>query len=333
MIKVTIVGTTTWGTTLALMISREGINTTLLARTKAESSKLIQEGQNSRFLPGVMFPNNLSITHLPKSAFDSSSIAIYAVPSATFRTNVVETIHHIPKDTVIVSASKGLELNTGKRMTEILREVISDRHNERICALSGPNLASEIISGKLSSTVVASIDNTSAKLVQSILNSDKFRVYTNTDVVGVELAGALKNITAIAAGICDGLHLGNNAKATIITRGLSEMSRLGTSMGANPLTFAGLAGMGDIIATCSSNLSRNNRVGRLLATGASIPDIARSIGSVTEGIGTTKATIEIAERINVEMPLAKSVYNVLFNNVAALEAVRDFMVRAPRSET
>ena len=333
MIKVTIVGATTWGTTLALMVSREGINTALLVRSKTESAKMIQEGQNSRFLPGVMFPKNLSITHSKENAFNSSSIAIYAVPSTTFRTNVVETIHHIPKDTVIVSASKGLELNTGKRMTEILEELISDNSNDRLCALSGPNLASEIISGKPTSTVVASTDYNSAQIVQSILNSDKFRVYTNTDIIGVELAGSLKNITAIAAGICDGLNLGDNAKATIITRGLSEMSRLGTAMGANPLTFAGLAGMGDIIATCSSNLSRNNKAGRLLATGASIPDIAISIGSVTEGIGTTKASIKLAEQTSIEMPVAKSVYNVLFNNTPALEAVHDLMIRAPRSET
>ena len=211
MIMVTIVGATTWGTTLALMVSREGINTALLVRSKTESSKMIQEGQNSRFLPGVMFPKNLSITHSKENAFNSSSIAIYAVPSTTFRTNVVETIHHIPKDTVIVSASKGLELNTGKRMTEILEELISDNSNDRLCALSGPNLASEIISGKPTSTVVASTDYNSAQLVQSILNSDKFRVYTNTDIIGVELAGSLKNITAIAAGICDGLNLGDNA--------------------------------------------------------------------------------------------------------------------------
>ena len=198
--------------------------------------------------------------------------------------------------------------------------------------MSGPNLAKEILAGKPSSTVIASTDRTTATYAQTHLNSSNLRVYTNRDVIGVELAGALKNVVAIAAGISDGLGFGDNAKASIITRGLAEISRLGVSLGADPATFAGLAGMGDVIATCSSNLSRNNSLGRMLASGMSLNDITSSMENIAEGIGTTQEIVQMAKPMNIDIPLTKSVYSVLFDGVAPLEAVANLMGRSPTSE-
>ena len=254
--KVAVIGTTTWGTTLGIIIARKNIPVTMLARTPQESGELESQRQNSRFLPGVEFPESLRVSHDPEEALYGAGMAILAVPSRSFRDNVRRFRGAIDSRTIVLSASKGLDMETGKRMSQVLEEELPSGHGPGICVLSGPNLALEIAEDKPASTVVASRQTGVAVEAQKVLMSPSFRVYTNEDIIGVELGGALKNVITLGAGICDGLGYGDNGKAAFITRGLAEITRLGVAAGASPITFAGLAGLGDLVATCASSLSR-----------------------------------------------------------------------------
>ena len=328
MAKIGVVGTTSWSTTLAILLARQGSDLRLWVRTEQEAALLRSQGENSRFVPGVKFPPNLLATASQAEAFHQADMLIIAVPSQTLRDNV----RNVRDSPVVVSVAKGLELHTGKRMSRILEEELPSSLHQGICAMSGPKLAREIISGKPPSTVVASGNQDSAQRAQALITSPRFRVYTNDDIVGVELGGALKNIIALGAGICDGLQYGDNAKAAFITRGLAEIARLGVAAGASPLTFAGLAGMGDLIATCTSTLSRNRYVGQMLAEGKSIQEIRRTMENVAEGIDTTAVAIALAEKLGVEMPIAQATYDVLFNRVPLRQAISELMERSPRPE-
>ncbi len=330
--KVGVVGTTSWGTTLGVITARQGADVVIWARTQAEAEKLVSDRENARFLPGVPFPASLSVSASPCEALSDADLVLIVVPSRTFRTNIQQVRSALPSDSVIVSATKGIEMGTGNRMSEILAEELPRPMQGGICALSGPNLSREIIGGKPASTVVASIDMDAARAAQRILNSNLFRVYTNQDIVGVEFGGALKNIIALAAGVCDGMNYGDNAKATIITRGLAEIGRLAEAAGANPFTLAGLAGMGDLIATCSSALSRNHYFGRRLASGESPEAIRASMDSVAEGVDTTQGAITVAGKLGVEMPIAQAMHSVIFEGVPIEHAVSALLERAPRPE-
>ena len=332
MVAVGVVGATSWGTTLAIIAAREGLDVSLWARTQAEATELRAAGQNKRFLPGAVFPPGLHIEASKDEALGGAELVIIAVPSSSMRENVRAIRDALPSNAVIVSATKGLERGSGKRMSQLLQEELPPALHAGICALSGPNLAREIVEGKPSSTVVASVNEPAAKRAQGILNSPRFRVYTNPDVVGVEFGGALKNIIALGAGICDGLQYGDNAKAAFITRGLAEIARLCLAAGAEPLTLAGLAGMGDLIATCSSPLSRNHRVGEELAKGRALGEVLAGMGHVAEGVDTTAAAVSLADSLGVEMPIARATYDVLFNGLGIQEAVSGLMGRAPSPE-
>ena len=332
MATVGIVGTTSWGTTLGIILARKGIDVALWARTEAEASRIRQDGQNVRFVPGIDFPPSLSVTASVNEALGGAELVIIAVPSSTIRDNVVKVRNSLPASAVIVSATKGLEVGTGKRVSQVLAEELPASNGRGVCALSGPNLAKEIVQGKPSSTVVASSDAAAAQKAQDIINSPRFRVYTNDDIVGVELGGALKNIIALGAGICDGLCYGDNAKAAFMTRGLAEIARLGVAAGANPMTLAGLAGMGDLIATCSSSLSRNHYVGAQLAAGKQLAEIRESMVNVAEGVDTTAAAITLADQLGVEMPITRATYDVLYEDVPLDEAIANLLGRAPRPE-
>jgi glycerol-3-phosphate dehydrogenase (NAD(P)+) len=332
MAKIGVVGTTSWGTTLAIIIAREGVEVGLWARTTEEESLLRDAGENRRFLSGVPFPPGLEVSASKDQALGDAQLVIMAVPSSSLRANLREIRDSVGDHAIAVSATKGLELGTGKRMSQILEEELPSSPSLGICALSGPNLAREIIEGKPSSTVVASRDEDIARQAQALLSTKRFRVYTNTDIIGVEYGGALKNIIALGAGICDGLHYGDNTKAAFITRGLAEISRLAVAAGAEPQTMAGLAGMGDLIATCSSKLSRNHHVGEELAKGKTLADIRASMTQVAEGINTTAAAVALAGKLGVEMPITQAVYNVLFNEVPIDQAVSELMGRAPSPE-
>ena len=327
-----IIGTTTWGTTLGVIMARNNLPVTILARTPEEAEGLNRHRENRRFLPGVSFPDCLSVNSDPKVAVGEAGLVVLAVPSQRFRQNARWFAEHLAPDATVVSASKGLESSDGKRMSQVLEEELPPANRDGICVLSGPNLAREIAEAKPAATVVAGRNPDRAAYVQDLLMSPAFRVYTSDDVVGVELGGTLKNIFALGAGIADGMGMGQNSKSTLITRGLAEMARLGTAAGAQYLTFAGLAGLGDLVATCYSPLSRNRSTGEQLAMGRTWPEIQERMENVVEGVPTTAAALAMADRLGVEMPITQVTYRILFEDLPPREAIAELMGRPPHSE-
>ena len=330
--KVAVIGTTSWGTTLAILLSRKGLSVSLWARTAEEAERLSRERENVKLLPGFPFPEGLSVTASLEAALDRVGLVILAVPAKDMRQNARLVSPHLDSSMFVLSVAKGIELEATKRMSQVVAEEIGPRLQSHICVLSGPNLSKEIARGLPATTVVAAYDISTAASVQSIMATPLFRVYTNTDVVGVEMGGALKNIIALAAGMVDGMDYGNNIKAGLITRGLAEITRLGVAAGANALTFAGLAGLGDLVATCSSPLSRNRYVGQELAKGRSLKEILSSMDGIAEGVTTTVAALRLASGLNVEMPIAGQVFCVLFKGVDVRQAVSELMVRELKHE-
>lgn len=333
MAKVGIVGTTSWGTTLATLLAEAENSVMLWARTPEEAEVLEQDRENKRFLSGIKFPSKLSVTPSADDAFSQADLVLIVVPSSTFRDNVRRVASSFNPDAVVVSATKGLEIATGLRMSQVLAEELPRGMRDSVCALSGPNLAREIVQGKPSTTVVASQNPDAAIRAQKIISSPpRLRVYTNDDIVGAEFGGALKNIIALGAGICDGKEFGDNAKAAFMTRGLAEIGRLAAAAGASPLTLAGLTGMGDLVATCSSSLSRNHFVGVQLAQGKSIDEIRETMVNVVEGVNTTAAAMALSTKLGVEMPITRAMYSVLFEGVPLDDAIAHLLERAPRPE-
>jgi glycerol-3-phosphate dehydrogenase (NAD(P)+) len=328
--RLAVVGTGSWGLVLACHVAALGHRVTLLARTEAEAATLRSAGASPR-LPGVPFPPALEVT-AHAAAVAAAPIVLLVVPAQTMGQNVRVLAPHLRADHVVVSASKGLEIGSARRMSEVIATAAPRVPAEQICALSGPNLAKEVAVRKPSLSVVAGRSLAAAEAVQALFSAPHFRLYTSADVVGVELAGALKNVVALGAGMCDGLGAGDNAKAALITRGLAEMARLGKAIGAEPLTFSGLAGIGDLVATCTSPLSRNRTTGERLARGESIDAIARDLRQVAEGVPTTRAARQLAERHGVEMPIAGLMYDVLFNQMPILQAGLALMQRDPKRE-
>ena len=319
--KIAIIGTTTWGKTLGVVLAHKGLQVRLWARTEREATELKKAGPNSALLPGVTFPPQLSITSLLGEALAEVKAVILVVPSQTMRHNIRLVQSYLNGSMLVVSAAKGLEIGSGKRMSQVIAEEIDPRFWTNICVLSGPNLSREIIHGLPAATVVAAENEAVARVAQKLLTAPNFCVYTNTDVIGVELGGALKNIIALGAGMVDGLGYGDNAKAAFITRGLIEIAALGVALGANPLTFAGLAGVGDVIATCASPLSRNHYVGVELTKGRSLREITDSMASVAEGVSTTIAARNLAQQLGVGMPITEKIYQVLFEGADPRQAM------------
>jgi len=321
--KVAVIGTTSWGITLAVLLAKNGAAVRLWARTSQEAAKLKTKGSD-RF-PGFHIPAEIFITPKMDEAMDDVNAVVLAVPSATMRENIARTIPCLTKTTIIISASKGLEVDSHKRMSEVIAEEINPRFHNNICVISGPQLAREILEGRPAASVVASEDKATARKAQKLLTGNDFCVFTNTDVIGVELGGALKNILALGAGIADGLGYGDNAKAAFMTRGLTEITALGMALGANPLTFSGLAGLGDVITTCASPLSRNHYVGVELTKGRSLTEILQSMHQVAEGVNTTFAAYQLAQQLGMEMPITEKIYEVLYKNAKPVKAARDIM--------
>jgi glycerol-3-phosphate dehydrogenase (NAD(P)+) len=295
-----------------------------------EAERLQRERQNFARQPGLDFPAELAVTHDMGEALSGAVMTVIAVPSASMRENLRWMRPHLGPRTIVLSAVKGLEAETGKRMSELIEEELSPR--APVCVLSGPNLSREIARGLPAATIIACRDLTAAETVRDAFMSPSFRVYTNDDVTGVEFAGALKNIVAIGAGMCDGLGYGDNAKAGLLTRGLAEITRLGTAAGAKPLTFAGLAGVGDLMATCYSALSRNHTVGVELAKGRPLEEVLASLQQTAEGVTTTVAARNLARRLKVEMPITEQMYRVLFEGLDPRQGVAELMGRAPKHE-
>jgi glycerol-3-phosphate dehydrogenase (NAD(P)+) len=329
--RITIVGSGNWGTTLACLLAEAGRDTTLLVRTVGEASELRRAGENARYLPGVPLPPRLTIQSEMKEALAGCRLVLLAVPSQTMRQNVAALRPFLAPDTIMLSCAKGLERGSLLRMSEVIAGELG-AGRERTGALSGPNIAREISEGKPAVSVVTTYGHAQAELAQSLLTSPGFRVYTSDDVVGVELAGALKNIIALGAGISDGMGAGDNAKAAFMTRGLAEIARLGRVLGANPLTFAGLAGLGDLVATCESPHSRNRRLGQALAEGLSLSDAQARLGQVAEGVTTVLTALELAARYAIEMPITKQLHAVLFEDKDVRGAIGELMQRDLKHE-
>jgi glycerol-3-phosphate dehydrogenase (NAD(P)+) len=301
----------------------------MLARTADEASEINRSHRVAR-APEFTLPAEVTATNEAERALGGADALLVVVPSQTLRKNVRMLRDALGASTVVVHGTKGLERGTAKRMSEVIAEELPGR-SAAVCALSGPNLAPEIQRGLPAATVIAGAGDAVAR-AQALLHGPAFRVYASDDLAGVELAGALKNVVALAAGIADGLEFGDNAKAGIITRGLAEITRLGVAAGADPMTFAGLAGMGDVMATCYSPLSRNRRTGEAIARGAPVQDAIAAAGGVVEGAEATRSARMLAERLGVEMPIASALSDVLFGGAAPAEVVRRLLERDPKRE-
>ncbi len=328
--RVAVIGTTAWGTALGILLASRGVEVRLWARTAEEARRINKERKNAAHLPYAPFPDGISATASPSEAFEGASLIILAVPSQTMRENLRKLKAHIGKSALLLNVSKGVEIETMRRMSEVIEEEVGGR--ERIAVLSGPNFAREVVLGMPTATVVASAEMKTAGMIQRLVSTQYFRAYTNEDVIGVELGGALKNVIALAVGMSDGLGFGDNTRAALITRGLAEITRLGVAAGANPLTFSGLAGMGDLVATCTSQLSRNRFVGQELARGRALKEILSSMEGIAEGVTTVKAALKLARHLGVEMPIAEQVHRVLFEGSMVKEAVRALMERELKPE-
>lgn len=330
--RVMVVGATSWGCTLATCVDRAGNHAVVLCRTEEEAADLSAAREHHRLLPGIPLPEGLTFTADPGGV--PPGVIIWATPSQRLRENLRSVLPNLtPGNTVHASAAKGLEKGSHLRMTQVLeQELTLAGRDGRVGSISGPNIAREVARGLPATTVVASANGDDRDRLQQALNSSSFRVYTNDDVVGVELGGALKNVIAIAVGTAVGMDVGDNARAALMTRGLSEITRLGVSLGAEPATFAGLAGLGDLLATASSPRSRNRTLGERIGSGMTLAEAMTDNPHVVEGVETTRVVLEVAEAVGVDMPIAQVVSQVLFEDLEPREAIRVLMERAPTVE-
>ena len=330
--KVAVLGAGSWGTALAIVLADNQHDVRLWTYRKEQAEEINQTHKNKKYLD-VDLPHSIKAYHNLKEAVKDVDAVVLVVPSKAIR-EVTRQLNDIMdhRDFLLIHASKGIEPGTLKRVSEMIDEELEGYAYENIVVLSGPSHAEEVALRQPTTVTVSSINMDHAKKAQDLFFNESFRVYTSTDIVGIELGGALKNIIAIGAGISDGLGYGDNAKAALITRGLAEISRLGTSLGANPLTFLGLPGVGDLVVTCTSVHSRNWRAGHMLGKGKSLETILDEMGMVVEGVNTTKAAYELALKQNVEMPMTKGIYDVLFNQKNPRDIVEKLMTRDKREE-
>jgi glycerol-3-phosphate dehydrogenase (NAD(P)+) len=327
-----VIGAGAWGTTLAGVLAERYSRVHLWVFEADLAAEIARTRENAVYLPGVQLPEAVFPTASLEAALSGQPMAIFVVPSHAFR-GILETARaFLDPKALAVSATKGIEVETLSSMSQVMREVLPSEHHRRLAVLSGPSFAREVASRRPTAIVVAAADPGVAQAVQHAVSGDSLRVYAGTDPLGVELGGAVKNVIAIAAGVVDGLALGLNARAALITRGLAEMTRLGVTMGAEARTFAGLAGMGDLILTCTGDLSRNRRVGLELARGVKLTDILSASRAIAEGINTCRSTVGLAERHGVEMPICRAVHRVLFEGQDPRVAVVQLMTRELRFE-
>ena len=329
--RVGVVGAGAWGTTLASIVAARA-ETRLWAREPEVVEAVRRDHQNHLFLDGFRLPAELEVTGDLGAALAAVDVVVVAVPSQHLRVTMTAARPAVPENALLVSVAKGIEVGTNCRMSEVLAEVFAGRDRSTIGVLSGPNLAREVMSGQPAATCVAFPDLARATRVQTLVMGDALRVYTSDDVVGCEIGGAAKNVIAIAAGVADGLGYGMNTKATLITRGLAELTRLGVALGGRPLTFLGLAGNGDLIATCTSPHSRNRRVGEELAKGRHLDEITAATNAVAEGVATAPALLALAASVGVEMPLSAAVATLLQGELSPQEVVPLLMQRRPKAE-
>ncbi len=330
--KASVIGGGTWGSAMAIHLARLHIETRLWIREKDLYEDMIQSRENKVFLPGYPFPPSVSFFHDLKDAVSQCDIVFIAVPSKFCRQVFIKLAPSLSTEQLLISLTKGIEEVTLKRMSELMEEIFSPHFTPRIAVLSGPSFAKEVIESLPTAVVLASKDKKLSKKVQHLISSGSFRVYTSEDIIGIELGGALKNIIAIAAGISDGLQFGTNAIAALVTRGLAEITRLGVKLGAKKETFSGLAGIGDLVLTCTGELSRNRYVGFQIGSGRTMAEVVSRMKMVAEGVTTTLSAQQLAIRENVEMPICEQVYQILYKNKDPKKALQDLMGRELKQE-
>ncbi len=331
-LKVGVVGAGSWGTALANLLATKGYPINWWVFEKDLCEELKETRENSLFLPGVALSENLMPTNDLKSAVSDKDMVLIVVPSHVMRDVACQMRPHINDTAILVSASKGIENDTQLTMSGVIDESLGGISGNRFAVLSGPSFAKEVVKGFPTAVTVASKDPKSAKLVQHVFATPAFRVYTNEDVIGVELGGSVKNVIAIAAGMIDGLGLGLNTRAALITRGMTEMRRLGLAMGAKPRTFTGLAGFGDLVLTCTGDLSRNHTVGKKIGQGMKLKDVLADMRMVAEGVKTARSLYNLSRRLEVEMPIAHAIYHILHEDLDPKDAVHQLMTRDLKHE-
>jgi glycerol-3-phosphate dehydrogenase (NAD(P)+) len=337
---VTILGDGAMATVCSILLTQGGHTVTMWGAFEESIDRLMQDREQRRLLPGTRVPDAVRLTANDADAFRECTMILSAVPTQYMRSVWKRLSSHVPKSVPIVSVAKGIENDTLLRPTQIIADVLGGKKSFDkgptcdwpLAALSGPNIAAELAKYLPATAVAAANDDELARQVQIVISAPWFRIYTNSDVIGVELAGAMKNIVAIAAGILDGLAAGNNAKAALVTRGLVEITRLGVTMGAKAETFAGLAGLGDLITTCVSPEGRNRSVGEQIGKGRTLEQVLEKMDSVAEGVPTTRSVMQLARKYNVEMPITEAVHAILFDEKDVLDALADLMTRDPKPE-
>jgi glycerol-3-phosphate dehydrogenase (NAD(P)+) len=330
--RVAVIGAGAWGTALANLLADNGNAVTVWSFEPEVADSINRLHENTKYMKGVPLETNLRATESLNEAVSGADVLLNVTPSQHVRRVLGDAAHHIHGNTLIISASKGIETSSLKTMAEVLEDVVPGTAGAHACFLSGPSFALEVARKMPTAVAMASHHQESAARAQELFQAPYFRVYTNPDVIGVELGGALKNVIAIAAGMAAGLGLGHNALAALITRGLAEIARVGVARGANPLTFSGLAGMGDLILTCTGELSRNRSVGVALGQGKTIDEILGNMYQVAEGVETTRAAHALALASGIEMPIVAEVHGVLFEGRTAREALETLMLREPKPE-
>jgi glycerol-3-phosphate dehydrogenase (NAD(P)+) len=330
--KVSVLGAGGWGTTLAVLLHYNGHNVTLWEYKKSYAKELSKRRENKIYLPGIIIPDEIKITSDLEESTSDKNLIVLAVPSQFLRKVVEKIDYHSIKDTILVSVSKGIEKETLMTMSQMMKDVHHRLSKEQIGVLSGPSHAEEVSKRIPTAVVAASIEKETSQTIQTVFMNSFFRVYKSTDILGVELGGAFKNVIAIGAGIIDGAGFGDNTKAAIMTRGVAEISRLGLVMGARPETFAGLSGMGDLIVTCMSKHSRNRYVGEQIGRGKKLKEVLKSMEMVAEGVETTKSVNQLAAKYKVETPIANEVYQILFEDKDPIKATTDLMTRDMKFE-
>ncbi|HEX3707367.1 MAG TPA: NAD(P)H-dependent glycerol-3-phosphate dehydrogenase [Mycobacteriales bacterium] len=331
MTRAAVIGAGSWGTAFAQVLVDSGTETIVCARRADLAAAINDSHENPDYLPGIALTPSLRATADPAEALEGAEIVVLAVPSQTLRANLVELVGLLPGDAMLVSLMKGVELGTDKRMTEVIREV-AGVPDDRVAAVSGPNLAKEIANREPAAAVVACTDLEVARVVQDACHSGYFRPYRNHDVIGCELGGAVKNVIALAVGMAAGLGLGDNARASLITRGLAETARIGVALGAEPLTFAGLAGMGDLVATCSSPLSRNRTFGEDLGRGLSVEQVVAKTRQTAEGVKSCRSILDLARQHGVAAPITEHVVKVVDEGMSVPDMLSSLLASLPKHE-
>ncbi len=330
--KIGVVGAGSWGTALAKLLAEKGFDLDLWAFEPEVKEQINTKRENVFFLPGKKLPENITCTNNLEKAVKDKDLVLIVVPSHCMREVAEKMKGFVSPESIVVTASKGIENKTHLTMFGILKEILVSVKEKNLCVLSGPSFAKEVADRLPSVVAVASTDKKTSKYVQHVFACPCFRVYTNDDPVGVEIGGAMKNVIAIAAGICDGMEMGLNARAALITRGLTEMTRLGIRLGANPHTLSGLSGVGDLLLTCTGDLSRNYTVGKRVGAGEKIKDITNEMRMVAEGVKTTKSVYNLSRKLGIDLPICNEVYYVLYEDLAVAETKDRLMNRALKHE-